>query len=192
MTVSLTKGANVSLTKEAPGLKGIKIGCGWDVNATDGAAFDLDAMLFLLNEGGKTRNEKDFVFYGNKEGADGLVVHMGDNLTGEGEGDDEVIMVALDQLPADIDKIAVAVNIHMAVERSQNFGMVNNAYVRIVNAENEEEIAKYDLTEDYALETAVIFGEVYRKNGEWKFKAVGAGWKDGLPALCSNYGVPTA
>ncbi len=189
MSVSLSKGGNVSLSKEAPGLSKILIGLGWDVRSTDGAAFDLDASCFLLNEGGKVRSDGDFIFYNNLRSSEGSVEHTGDNLTGEGDGDDEAIKVDLNAVPADVTKIAVAVTIHDADARRQNFGSVSNAFVRIVDASNGNEITRYDLTEDSSVETAMIFGEVYRHGGEWKFRAVGQGFAGGLGPLARNFGV---
>lgn len=189
MPVSLSKGGNVSLSKEAPGLKKIMIGLGWDTRATDGAAFDLDASVFLLAETGKVRSDADFIFYNNKTDAANSIEHMGDNLSGEGEGDDESVKVVLDSVPADIAKISVAVTIHEADKRSQNFGMVSNAFMRVLNAEGGAEIARYDLSEDASTETAMIFGEIYRNNGEWKFKAIGQGFAGGLAPLATNFGV---
>lgn len=189
MAVSLSKGGNVSLSKEAPGLRGVRVGLGWDTRVTDGSAFDLDASVFLLNEGGRVRSDADFVFYNNKNGANGAVVHQGDNLTGEGSGDDEVVVVGLDQLPADIQKLSFAVTIHEAEGRRQNFGMVSNAYIRVVNSDGGTEIARYDLSEDASTETAMIFGDLYRHNGEWKFKAIGQGFAGGLGPLAQSLGV---
>ncbi len=189
MAVSLSKGGNVSLSKEAPGLTAIDVGLGWDARVTDGAAFDLDASAFLLNEGGKVRSDADFIFYNNKTSADGSVVHQGDNLSGAGEGDDEVVAIALDQVPADVQKVAFTVTIHEAESRGQNFGQVSNAYIRVVNKADGKEIARYDLSEDYSTETAMIFGELYRHNSEWKFKAIGQGFAGGLGPLARNYGV---
>jgi tellurium resistance protein TerD len=189
MGVSLSKGGNISLSKEVPGLEAIKIGCGWDAQALSGAAFDLDASVFLCGADGKVTKESDFVFYGNLQGANGAVVHAGDSRTGEGGGDDELIMVSLKNMPSELVKAAVVVTIHEAANRGQNFGMVENAYIRIINAVNDVEIARYDLTEDYSGETAVIFGEVYLKSGEWKFKAVGQGSTEGLAQICAKFGV---
>ncbi len=189
MPISLTKGGNVSLSKEAPGLKNINVGLGWDTRRTDGADFDLDAMVFLVNESGKVRNDQDFVFFNNKQSADGSVVHQGDNRTGAGEGDDEVVSINLDQVPADIQKVVVAVVIYEGQSRSQNFGMVEKAYIRVVNGEGGSEIARYDLTEDAGTVTAMIFGEVYRNGSEWKFKAIGQGFAEGFQALVRSYGV---
>lgn len=189
MAVSLSKGGNVSLSKEAPGLKAVRVGLGWDTRVTDGSAFDLDASVFLLNEGGKVRSDADFVFYNNKNGGNGSVVHQGDNTTGEGSGDDEVVAVTLDQLPADIQKLSFAVTIHEAEGRRQNFGMVSNAFIRVLNADGGTEIARYDLSEDASTETAMIFGELYRHSGEWKFKAIGQGFAGGLGPLAQSFGV---
>ncbi|KTF68996.1 TerD family protein [Sphingomonas sp. HT-1] len=189
MPVSLSKGGNVSLSKEAPGLKAVRVGLGWDTRVTDGSGFDLDASVFLLNDGGKVRSDADFVFYNNKNGGNGSVVHQGDNTTGEGSGDDEVVAVSLDQLPAEIQKLSFAVTIHEAEGRRQNFGMVSNAFIRVLNADGGTEIARYDLSEDASTETAMIFGELYRHNGEWKFKAIGQGFAGGLGPLAQSFGV---
>ena len=191
MAVNLQKGGNVSLTKSEPGLKKINVGLGWDLRATDGADFDLDASAFLLSESGKVRGDQDFIFYNNAKSSDGAVEHLGDNRTGEGEGDDEVVAVNLEGVPADVQKIVVAVTIHDAESRRQNFGMVQSAFIRVVNAENDNEIARYDLSEDASTEAAMVFGEVYRHNDEWKFRAVGQGFGGGLGPLASNYGVNT-
>jgi tellurium resistance protein TerD len=189
MAINLSKGGNVSLTKAAPGLKKILVGLGWDARATDGAAFDLDASCFLLNASGKVRSDADFIFYNNLKSQDGSVEHTGDNRIGDGEGDDEVIKVNLESLPADVEKVAFVVTIHEADVRKQNFGMVSNAYMRVINDDNKEEIAKYDLSEDASTNTAMIFGEIYRHNGEFKFKAVGQGYDGGLAGVCRNYGI---
>ena len=189
MAVSLTKGGNVSLSKTSPGLNHISIGLGWDARATDGAAFDVDASAFLLNAGGKVRSDNDFIFYNNRTSTDGSVVHAGDNTTGAGDGDDEVVKVDLGKVPADVDKVAVAVTIHDADARRQNFGMIGRAFVRVVDDAKNEEMVRYDLSEDFSVETAVIFGEIYRHSGEWKFRAVGQGFRGGLEALAGNYGV---
>ncbi|MBA4162128.1 MAG: chemical-damaging agent resistance protein C [Novosphingobium sp.] len=189
MSVSLSKGGNVSLSKEAPGLSNILIGLGWDVRSTDGAAFDLDASCFLLNEGGKVRSDADFIFYNNLKSSDGSVEHTGDNLTGEGDGDDEAVKVDLSRVPADVAKISVAVTIHDGEARRQNFGSVSNAFVRIVDSSNGKEITRYDLTEDSSTETAMIFGEVYRHGEEWKFRAVGQGFAGGLGPMAKQFGV---
>jgi tellurium resistance protein TerD len=189
MSISLSKGGNVSLSKEAPGLKKIRIGLGWDARATDGAPFDLDASAFLLGANEKVRGDFDFIFYNQLQSKDGAVVHQGDNRTGEGQGDDEQITVDLEKLSPDVQKIAFVVTIHDAEARKQNFGQVKNAYIRVVNESDGKEIARFDLSEDMSTETAVIFGEVYRYNNEWKFKAVGQGFKGGLGPLARNYGV---
>ena len=189
MPVSLSKGGNVSLSKEAPGLTNIVIGLGWDTRSTDGSDFDLDASMFVLKEDNKVRSDSDFIFYNNKTGADGAVEHLGDNLTGEGEGDDEQIKVNLNAVPQDVANLAVGVTIHEADSRRQNFGMVSNAFIRVVNGADNSEIARYDLSEDASTETAMVFGEVYRRGSEWKFKAVGQGFQGGLGPLARNYGV---
>jgi tellurium resistance protein TerD len=189
MAVSLAKGGNISLSKEAPGLTNILIGLGWDIRVTDGSAFDLDASVFLLGKDGKVRNDKDFIFYNNVKSIDGSVEHLGDNLTGIGDGDDESIKVTLTKVSSDIEKIIVIATIHEAQVRKQNFGMVKNAYIRVLNNDNKVEIVKFDLSEDVSTEVAMIFGEVYRHNSDWKFRAVGQGFKDGLYALCKNFGV---
>ena len=189
MAISLQKGGNVSLSKEAPGLSKMIIGLGWDVRATDGTAFDLDGSAFLLNASGKVRSDADFIFYNQSKSADGSVEHTGDNRTGEGEGDDEQIIVDLTKVPADVEKIAISVTIHDAEARNQNFGQISSAFIRCVNADGNTEIARFDLSEDASVETAMIFGEIYRHNGEWKFKAIGLGFKGGLGPLAKNYGV---
>lgn len=189
MAVSLSKGGNVSLSKEAPGLMNIIVGLGWDPRATDGKEFDLDASVFICGEDGKVRSDADFIFYNNKVGADGAVEHQGDNKTGEGEGDDEQVKIDLSKIQADVKKLAFSVTIHEAASRQQNFGMVSNAFMRIVNSADGKELARYDLSEDYSTETAMIFGEVYRHGDEWKFKAVGQGFGGGLGPLASSFGV---
>jgi tellurium resistance protein TerD len=189
MPVSLSKGGNVSLSKEAPGLAAILVGLGWDARATDGAAFDLDASVFLLNETGKVRSDADFVFYNNKIGGNGSIEHTGDNRTGAGDGDDESVKIDLTKVPVDVTKVAFSVTIHEADTRRQNFGMVSKAYIRVVNQAGGTEIARYDLSEDSSTETAMIFGELYRHNSEWKFKAIGQGFAGGLGPLAVNYGV---
>jgi tellurium resistance protein TerD len=188
MAISLSKGGNVSLSKEAPGLDAIMVGLGWDVRATDGKDFDLDASAFLLKADGKVRADSDFCFYNNKD-IGGAVIHQGDNRTGEGEGDDEQIKIVLSKVPADIEKIAIAVTIHDGEANGQSFGQVSNAFIRIVNEQGGSEIVRYDLSEDASVETAMILGEVYRNAGEWKFRAVGQGFKGGLGPLAKNYGV---
>jgi len=189
VTVSLSKGGNVSLSKEAPGMRTMRIGLGWDMRVTDGSAFDLDASVFVLGEDGKVRKNGDFVFFNNLTGGDGAVVHQGDNLTGEGEGDDEVILVTLDKLPANVARISFAATIYEADQRRQNFGMVQNAFIRVVNGDGGKEVARYDLSEDASTETAMIFGELYRHGGEWKFKAIGQGFGGGLGPLARSFGV---
>jgi tellurium resistance protein TerD len=189
MAISLSKGGNVSLSKEAPGIKKILVGLGWEARATDGADFDLDASVFLTKADGKVRADNDFIFYNNLKSSDGSVEHMGDNRTGAGAGDDEVVKIDLEKVPAEIEKIAFAVTIHEGEARKQNFGGVQNAYIRVVNQDGDKEIAKYDLSEDASVETAMIFGEIYRSSGEWKFKAIGQGFKGGLGPLAKNYGV---
>ena len=189
MAISLNKGGNLSLTKTDPGLKKILIGLGWSPRATSGQEFDLDASAFLLNDSKKARQDSDFIFYNNKTAPDGSVVHNGDNRSGVGDGDDETILVDLEKVAADVKTVAVTVTIHDADARRQNFGMVGDAYIRVVNAETNNEIARYDLTEDASVETAMIFGEVYRNNEEWKFRAVGQGYAGGLAAMATNYGL---
>lgn len=189
MAISLQKGGNVSLSKEAPGLSKVIIGLGWDPRATDGAAFDLDGSAFLLKNDAKVRNDSDFVFYNNLQSEDGSVVHAGDNKTGLGAGDDEKIAVDLARVPLEVDKISFCVTIHEADARRQNFGMVAKAYIRCLNADGEAEIARYDLSEDSSTETAMIFGELYRHGAEWKFRAVGQGYKGGLGPLARSFGV---
>jgi tellurium resistance protein TerD len=189
MAISLSKGGNVNLSKEAPGLNKIVVGLGWDARATDGAAFDLDASAFLVKLDGKVRSDNDFCFYNNKVVADGAVQHAGDNTTGAGEGDDETVKVELSRIPADLDKVVFAVTIHEADARKQNFGQVNHAYIRVVNEEGGQEIARYDLSEDASIETAMIFGEIYRVGTDWKFKAVGQGFAGGLGPLAASFGV---
>lgn len=189
MAISLQKGGNVNLSKEAPTMTKMIVGLGWDVRATDGAAFDLDAVAFVLGANGKVRKDTDFVFFNNKQNAEGSVAHGGDNRTGAGDGDDETIVVDLTKMPADAEKVAVCVVIYDADSRRQNFGQVSRAYVRVINDAGQQEIARYDLSEDGSTEAAMIFGEVYRYNGEWKFKAVGQGFKGGLGPLAASYGV---
>lgn len=190
MAVSLSKGQKVDLTKGNPGLSKIIVGLGWDTNKYDGGAdFDLDAAAFLLAANGKVASDSDFVFYGNLKHSYGGVEHMGDNLTGEGDGDDEQIKVNLAAVPASVDKIGFTVTIYEAESRKQNFGQVSNAYIRIVDETSNAELIRYDLGEDFSVETAVVVGELYRNNGEWKFNAIGSGFQGGLKALCQNYGV---
>ncbi|MBU5478570.1 TerD family protein [Eubacterium sp. MSJ-13] len=190
MPISLQKGQKVSLTKGNPGLKKVVVGLGWDVNQFDtGGDFDLDAAAFLLGDSGKVAKSDDFVFYGNLTHPSGAVQHMGDNLTGEGDGDDEQIKIDLTQIPDNITKIAFTATIYEPEQRRQNFGQVNNAFIRIYNEETGEEMLRYDLGEDFSIETAVVFGELYKNNNEWKFNAIGSGYQGGLAALCANYGV---
>lgn len=189
MSVSLVKGGNVSLSKEEPGIESIMVGLGWDARSTDGSDFDLDASCFLLNASGKVRSDSDFIFYNNLKSACGAVEHTGDNRTGIGDGDDEAINVELSRIPADVSKLAFTVTIHEADQRRQNFGMVSNAFIRIVNRKTGREVARFDLSEDASTNTAIIFGEVYRHNNEWKFRAVGQGYDGGLAPLARNYGV---
>lgn len=190
MPVSLQKGQKVSLTKGNPGLSNVVVGVGWDVNAFDtGGSFDLDGAAFLLTDAGIVSQPEDFVFYGNLKHPSGAVEHLGDNTTGAGDGDDEQIKISLNSVPANISKIAFTVTIYDAESRNQNFGMVSNAFIRVYNEANGEELLRYDLGEDFSIETAVVFGELYKNNGEWKFNAIGSGFQGGLAALCGNYGV---
>ena len=189
MAISLTKGGNVNLSKEAPNLTNIAVGLGWNPRATDGQAFDLDAIAFLVNESGKVRVDTDFIFFNNLKSSDGSVEHTGDNRTGEGDGDDEVIKVDLSKVPADVSKVVFCAVIYDGQARNQNFGQVANAYIRIVNTQGGAEVARYDLSEDSSTETAMIFGELYKNNGEWKFRAVGQGFAGGLGPLAASYGV---
>jgi tellurium resistance protein TerD len=189
VSVSLTKGGNVSLSKEAPGLTAVIVGLGWDVRSTTGADFDLDASAILLNAGGKVVSDKHFVFFNNLTSPDGSVEHTGDNLTGEGEGDDETIKVNLATVPAEVARIVFPVSIYDADTRRQSFGQVTNAFIRVVNAAGEKEIARYDLTEDASTETAMLFGELYRHGPEWKFRAVGQGYASGLAGIARDFGV---
>lgn len=192
MGVSLSKGQKVSLTKGNPGLQKVVVGLGWDVNAFDtGGDFDLDAAAFLLTDSGKVSKSEDFVYFGNLKHYSGSVEHLGDNLTGDGEGDDEQIKINLSAVPDNISKIAFTVTIYEAEVRRQNFGQVSNAFIRIYNEATGEEMLSYDLGEDFSIETAAVFGELYRNNGEWKFNAIGSGYQGGLAALCANYGVET-
>ena len=193
MAVNLMKGQKVELTKTNPGLQKIVVGLGWDVNQFDsGSAFDLDAAVFLTDASGKVTCDKDFVFYGNLEHPSHSVKHLGDNLTGEGDGDDEQVQVNLATIPQSIQKVAFSVTIYDAEVRVQNFGQVSNAFIRIVDEMTNTEILRYDLGEDFSIETAVVVGELYRHNGEWKFNAIGSGFQGGLAALCANYGIDVA
>jgi len=190
MAVSLSKGQKVDLTKGNPGLSKVIVGLGWDTNKYDGGNdFDLDAAAFILNDTGRTRSDNDFIFYNNLSDATGSIKHLGDNRTGEGDGDDEQIRIELSNVPGDVDKIAFTVTIDQADTRMQNFGQVSNAFIRIFNEETSEELVRYDLSEDFSIETAVVVGELYRHNTEWKFSAVGSGFEGGLGALCTNFGV---
>ena len=190
MAITLSKGQKVSLTKGNPGLKNIVVGLGWDTNKYDGGFdFDLDSAAFLLGEDDKVNSDSDFIFYNNLKHSSGAVQHLGDNLTGEGDGDDEQVKLDLSLVPQNVNKIAFTVTIHEAQERRQNFGQVNNSYVRVVNADTNQELLKYELGEDFSIETAVVVCEIYRHNGEWKFNALGSGFEGGLEALCKNFGV---
>ncbi len=189
MGVSLNKGGNVSLSKVDPSLVRVRAGLGWDARATDGQDFDLDGSAFLLTDSGRVRGDADFIFYNNLKSVDGSVTHTGDNRTGEGDGDDESLIIQLNDVPTDVSKIAFTVTIHDAESRRQSFGQVSNAFMRIVNEDSNVEVARYDLTEDASIETAMIFGELYRHNGEWKFRAVGQGFAGGLGAMCAQYGI---
>lgn len=190
MAISLSKGQKIDLTKSNPGLTNITVGVGWDTNKYDGGQdFDLDSSVFLLNGAGKCESEKDFVFFNNLQGGNGSVVHTGDNLTGEGDGDDEQVQINLANVPASVERIAFTITIHEAEERSQNFGQVSNSYVRIVNDAGGEELIRYDLGEDFSIETAVVVGELYRHGSEWKFNAIGSGYQGGLGSLVKDYGL---
>ncbi len=190
MAVSLQKGQKVSITKNNPGLSNVVVGLGWDVNRFDtGGSFDLDTAAFMLGDNGRCPTDKEFIFFGNLTHPTGAVQHLGDNLTGEGDGDDEQIKISLNAVPANISRIAFTVTIYDAETRRQNFGQVNNAYIRIYNEANGEELLRYDLGEDFSIETAAVFGELYRNNGEWKFNAIGSGYQGGLAALCGNFGI---
>ncbi|MFI8479219.1 TerD family protein [Pseudomonas sp. NPDC078700] len=192
MAVTLSKGGNVSLSKEAPGLTEVVVGLGWDPRVTDGSKFDLDASVFIVGENGKVLDDASFIFYNNKKSADGSVEHMGDNQSGEGEGDDEQVTVKLSGLAAVVKKLVFAVTIHDAAERKQSFGQVANAYIRVVNKADGKELARYDLSEDASTETAMIFGEVYRAGEDFKFKAIGQGFAGGLKPLAEAHGVSIA
>lgn len=190
MAITLKKGQKVDLTKTNPGLDKILIGLGWDTNKYDGgSSFDLDSAAFLLDANGKVTSDGDFVFYNNLEHASKSVKHLGDNLSGVGEGDDEQVSIVLSAVPQDVQKIDFTVTIHDAQERRQNFGQVSNAYVRVIDLDSKQELVRYDLGEDFSIETAVIVGEIYKNNGEWKFSAVGSGFEGGLEALCKNFGI---
>ncbi|WEO99458.1 TerD family protein [Streptomyces sp. FXJ1.172] len=189
MGVSLGKGGNVSLSKQAPGLSAVVVGLGWDVRTTTGADYDLDASALLCDASGRVVSDQHFVFYNNLKSPDGSVEHTGDNLTGEGEGDDESIKVNLAAVPGEVAKIVFPVSIHEADVRGQSFGQVRNAFIRVVNQANGQEIARYDLSEDASTETAMVFGELYRHGGEWKFRAVGQGYASGLRGIAADFGV---
>ena len=189
MGISLSKGGNVSLSKTDPSLKNVIVGLGWDARPTDGSDFDLDASAFMVKEDGKVRSNSDFIFYNQTKSACGSVEHTGDNRTGVGDGDDEAVIVLLDKIPSDVQRVVFCVTIHDADLRKQNFGQVSHAFVRVVNKDSNNEVARYDLSEDASIETAMIFGEIYRLNGEWKFKAVGQGYAGGLAALAKQYGI---
>jgi len=189
MAISLQKGGNVNLSKTDPNLKHVLLGLGWEARATDGVDFDLDASIFMVTESGRVRSDGDFIFYGQLKSSCGSIEHTGDNRTGAGDGDDEALKIKLDQVPAVITRLVVAVTIHEAQQRKQNFGMVHNAFIRLVNIDTGVEITRFDLSEDYSSETAMVFGEVYRHAGEWKFKAVGQGFAGGLRALAIQHGV---
>ncbi len=190
MAISLKKGEKVNLTKDNPGLSKIVLGLGWDINQYDtGGSFDLDSSAFLLGDNGKITNENDFIFYGNLTHKSGALKHMGDNRTGEGEGDDEQIKVDLSAVPENISKIVFTATIYEAEERRQNFGQISNAFIRVYDETTGNEILRYDLGEDFSIETAVVFGELYKNNKEWKFNAIGSGFQGGLAALCANFGV---
>jgi len=190
MSISLAKGQKIDLTKGNEGLKNVMFGLGWNVNKYDGESqFDLDVSAFLLGANGKVTGEKDFIFYNQPSHVSGGVIYSGDNRTGEGDGDDETIKVDLSKIPSDIEKVVFVVTIDQAAERLQNFGMVNNSYIRGVDETNGTELFKYELDEDYSIETALVVGELYRRGTEWKFSAVGSGYQGGLAAICGNYGL---
>lgn len=192
MAVSLSKGGNVSLSKSAPSLKNILVGLGWEARSTTGDDYDLDASAFLVGENGKVKKDEDFIFYNQLSSICGSVLHTGDNRTGAGDGDDEVLEIYLDKVPENIKRIIICVTIDDAIAKKQNFGQVSEAFIRIVNLDNDIEIVRFDLSEDYSTETAMIFGEIYRHNDEWKFKAVGQGFAGGLEAMCQQFGVTVA
>ncbi|CAH1213317.1 General stress protein 16U [Paenibacillus auburnensis] len=190
MAINLSKGQKIDLTKSNPGLTKITVGLGWDTNKYDGGKdFDLDVSVFLTNASGKVAKETNFIFFNNKQNENGSVIHTGDNRTGEGDGDDEQIQVDLPNIPADVEKIAFTITIYEAEQRSQNFGQVSRSYVRILNEANGEELIRFDLGEDFSIETGVVVGELYRNAGEWKFSAIGSGYKDGLAGLTRDYGL---
>lgn len=190
MAVNLRKGQKVDLTKGKPGLSKLIVGLGWDVNKYDGSEeFDLDASAFLLGANGRVTSDADFIYYGNQKHHSGCVESTGDNRSGAGDGDDEQLNVNLSLVPASIEKIAFVVTIYDADTRRQNFGMVNNSYIRVLDQSTNQELIRFDLGEDFSIETAIVVGELYRHNGEWKFNAVGSGFQGGLEALCSNFGI---
>lgn len=189
MAINLSKGQKVDLTKGRAGLSKVVVGLGWDTNKFDGPNFDLDASAFLVGENGKCTGAEDFIFYNNLKHASGSVQHMGDNLTGDGDGDDEQIVVDLNKVPTNIHKVSIAVTIYMAKERGQNFGLVSNAFIRVFDNNNGTELIRYDLSEEYSIETAMVFAELYRHGAEWKFAAVGQGFNDGLQGLVRLYGL---
>jgi tellurium resistance protein TerD len=189
MSVSLSKGGNVSLTKEAPGMTNVLVGLGWDARTTTGTDFDLDASAIMLNADGKVLSDKHFIFFNNLTSPDGSVEHTGDNLTGEGDGDDEAIKVDLTKVPAEVQKIVFPVSIYDGQARAQGFGQVRNAFIRIVDQSGGTEVTRYDLTEDASTETAMLFGELYRNGAEWKFRAVGQGYSSGLSGIAQDFGV---
>ena len=190
MAINLSKGGNINLSKTAPTMNKVDLGLGWNPRATDGKAFDLDAVAFLTGEDGKVRLDGEFIFFNQKVSPCGSVTHNGDNRTGDGDGDDETISVDLSKVPQEVAKIVFAVTIHEGQQNGQNFGMVDRAYIRVINQDaNAEELARFDLSEDGSTEVAMIFGELYRHNGEWKFRAVGQGYNGGLRAMCGQYGI---
>lgn len=190
MGITLKKGQKIDLTKGNSSLTKVLVGLGWDTNKYDGGFdFDLDAAAFCCGDDGIVHNDLDFIFYNNLKHPSGAIEHLGDNLTGEGDGDDEQILLDLSSIPAGISKINFTVTIHEAQERGQNFGQVSNAYVRVVNSDNNQELLRYDLGEDFSVETAIVVAEIYRYNGQWKFNAIGSGFQGGLAALCRNFGL---
>lgn len=188
--INLTKGQKTDLTKGNPNLKKLRVGLGWDTNKySGGATFDLDASAFLLNASGKCARKEDFIYFNNLKGRDEGVVHTGDNLTGEGEGDDESLIIDFAKVPADIERIAIVATIYQAIDKKQNFGQVSNAFIRCVDDATGVELMRYDLGEDYSTETGLLFAEIYKNNGEWKFSAVGSGYKEGLEGFTKQYGL---
>lgn len=188
MAINLSKGERVNLSKEAPGMKKTGVGLGWDINATDtGSDFDLDVSVFMLGANGKIPNEKYFVFYNSLKSADGAVESMGDSRTGKGEGDDETIKIDLTKVDAAVEEMLFVVTIYEADKRRQNFGQVRNSFIRIYDEETQEEVAKYELEEDFSRETALEFGRLYKKDGEWRFQAVGQGYNEGLESFVNKY-----